>query len=63
MKIKYEVVCEGWLDGVWRAKGEPLMLTPEEAQHLVSAGAIVRAKDTPAPAPADDEAKGGKAKA
>jgi len=40
MKKTYVVIAEGWLDGVWRAKGEEMSLTTEEARHLEIAGSI-----------------------
>ena len=40
MKQDYEVITEGWLDGVYRQKGEILTLHPLQADHLVIARSI-----------------------
>lgn len=41
-KQDYTVTNEGWVDGVWREKDEPLKLTEREAEHLLAGGIIAR---------------------
>ncbi len=50
-KSQYIATGDGWIDGVWRAKGEGIALTARQAEHLLIAGAIA----APAPAPATDK--------
>lgn len=63
-KPKYLAAGDGWIDGVWRAKGDEIALTPRQAEHLLIAGAIVAPPPAAPPAqpvadkkPAKTEAK------
>lgn len=56
-KTDFIVAREGFLDGVWRAKGDTIALSARQAEHLLISGQIARpAPAAPAPATGVDPA-------
>lgn len=47
-KIDYITTEAGWLDGLWREKGETVSMTARAAEHLVSSGQLALPKATAA---------------
>lgn len=43
-KINYVTTSAGWLDGLWREKGETVSMTARAAEHLVASGQLALAK-------------------
>ena len=54
MKKTYVVITSGWLDGVWRDKGDELLLTTDEARHLEIVGSIAEKQASKAEPKAKD---------
>lgn len=43
-KTDFKVAKEGFIDGVWRAVGEPIRMNETQAAHLLISGQIERPK-------------------